>query len=184
VHALPRRRNRDWETGREGREVSAPIARALTGIAQERRGDASRLRGPPGPPTGQARVLGRAKQRRNLPDMHRGGSRSLINSGSIPNPEQAASEAAIQTRPDALGKRFTPTRPTGDGRSPPSFPRPSGWLDSVDVLTPYHSLFGSRRCSPPWSARGALPSSPRICWKLPGPGEPPAHCPAAPLHSP
>jgi hypothetical protein len=164
--------------------VSGPIARALTGIAQGGSGDASRLRGPPGPPTGQARVLGCAKQRRDLPDMHRGGSQSLIDSGSIPNREQPGSEAAIQTRRDALGKRFAPTRPTGDGRSPPPFPRPSGWLDSVDVLTPYQSLFGSRRCSPPQSARGALPSSPRIFWKLPGPGEPPAHCPAAPLHSP
>ena len=80
--------------------------------------------------------------------------------------------------------RFVPTRRTGDGRFRPSFARPSGWLDSVDVRTPYHSHCGSPFCSPPRSARGTLPSSPRIFWKLPGPGGLPALSSAAPLHSP
>jgi hypothetical protein len=43
---------------------------------------------------------------------------------------------------------------------------------------------GGNRCRDlPRLARGALPSSPRIFWKLPGPGGLPARWPAAPLHS-
>ena len=84
---------------------------------------------------------------------------------------------------DALGKRFAPPRPTGEGRSRPPFARSPGWLDCVDVQTPKDSHCGRRSCDLPRSSRGTLPSSPHVCWKLPGPGGLPALSSAAPLHS-
>ena len=140
----------------------------------------SRLRGPPGPPTELARVLGFAKQRHGFLGCN------VVDVGPSMRSERCRTRPprrAMHPCCDALGKRFAPTRPTGDGRSQPPFARPSGWLDQVDVRTPYHSHCGRRSCGLPQSARGTLPSSPRICWKLPGPGGLPALSSAAPLDS-
>jgi hypothetical protein len=92
--------------------------------------DDSRLRDPPGPPTGQARVLGFAKQRRSFPGCNVVNARPAMHTASRGTRRP---RRAMQPRDDALGKRFVPTRPTGDGRSRPPFARPPGWLDFVDA---------------------------------------------------
>ena len=140
----------------------------------------SRLRGPPGPPTGQARVLGFAKRRHGLLGCNVVDVRPAMRfeSRRTGHPRRAMHPCC-----DALGKRFATPRPTSDGRSRPPFARSSGWLDCVDVQTPKDSHCGRRGCGLPRSARGTLPSSPHFCWKLPGPGGLPALSSAAPLDS-
>ena len=79
---------------------------------------------------------------------------ALVNASSPVHSESHGTRRprrAMQPRGDAFGKRFVPTRPTGDGHLRPPFARPSRWLD-LSIPTPYHSrggaLFAARRDRP------------------------------------
>jgi hypothetical protein len=75
---------------------------------------------------------------------------------------------AMHPGDDAFGKRFAPTRPTGDGRFRSPL-RDAGWLDLVELRTPYRSRSRPALRPAAAGARGA-PLFSAIFLEAPGSG--------------